>query len=142
MNTEGTVLSLGSLELPRLEALIELMFLAAYADEQVTSEERELLKQRISEGSRGLISTITLDVMLETIENILAQDGREARFSSIRRRLGSTRLRLEALSLAAQVLWADRVIDPRETAWMARAAEAMEVPLEEAMKLLSPPETA
>lgn len=139
MDFEGTVLSLNSLELPRLEALIELMFLAAYADGQVRPEERALLKQRVTEGSQGRISQMTLDAMLESIEATLAQEGREARFASIRRRLGDTRLRTEALVMAAQILRADQVVDPRETAWMARAADALELPLAEAMALLSSP---
>ena len=137
MDFSGTVLSLNSLELPRLEALIELMFLAAYADGHIQDKERAVLKQRVVEGSCGRLGDEVISAMLESIEGTLAQEGREARFESIRRRLGGTRLRAEALAIAAQILHADQVIDPREAAWMARAAHALEIPLEEAMALLS-----
>ena len=136
VNFEGTVLSLGTLELPRLEALIELLYLAAYADGQIKPEERAKLREKVVEGVEGRLSVTTLDAMLESIEETLAQDGREARFQSIRRRLGDPRLRQEALVMAAQILHADRELDPREAAWMARAAGALELPVEEAMTLL------
>jgi tellurite resistance protein len=137
----GTVLSLSSLELPRLEALIELLYLAAYADGRIEPAERAALKQRVIEGSKGRLSEEIIGVMLESIEATLAQDGREARFESIRRRLGDARMRREALVLAAQILRADQIVSPQEAAWMARAAAALEIPVEEAMMLLSPGKT-
>lgn len=138
MNFEGTILSLGSLELPRLEALIELLFLAAYADGTISAEERAVLRQKVLEGSQGRLSTETVEAMLDSIEATLAQQGREVRFQSIRRRLGERRLRLEALALAGQILRADHQVDLREASWMARAAEALEIPTDEALALLRP----
>ncbi|MCS6901478.1 MAG: tellurite resistance TerB family protein [Polyangiaceae bacterium] len=137
MDCSGTVLSLHSLELPRLEALLELMYLAAYADGHIQETERLVLQQRVVEGSNGRLGEEVIRAMLDSMEKTLAQEGREARFESIRRRLGAPRMRAEALAMAAQILHADQRIDPQEAAWMVRAAHALEIPLEDAMRLLS-----
>ena len=139
MNPTGTVLSLQSLEIPRLEAVVELMFLAAYADESVTSEERAIVHAQVVDSTHGRLGRDTIDAMLIDIEATLAQHGREARFESIRRRLGDAKMRTAALAIAATILRADQLLDPREVAWMARAARALEIPVDEALALLARP---
>lgn len=138
MNLTGTVLSLDSLEIPRLEAVVELMFLAAYADESVTAEERAVVRGQVLDSTRGRLSSETIDAMLIDIEATLAQRGREARFESIRRRLGDTKMRAAALATAATILRADAHIAASELAWMTRAAQALEVPVDEALALVIP----
>lgn len=136
MNLDGTVLSLQSLELPRLEAVLELMFLAAYADGSVATVERDLLRKQAIESTHHRLSEATIDAMLTSIEDTLAQQGREARFESIKRRLGDPKMRAAALATAAAILLADHNIDASEAAWMVRAAQALEVTVEEAVAIL------
>lgn len=138
MDFSGTILSLQSLEIPRLEAVVELMFLAAYADESVAPEERTIVRQQLIASTHGRLGRETVEAMLTGIEATLAQHGREARFESIRRRLGDEKMRVAALATAATILQADQRIDPREVAWMARAAAALQVPVDEALALLAP----
>lgn len=136
VTTERTQLSLASLEIPRLEAVVELMFLAAYADGAVSDVEREELSAQVSLGVGGVLDQATVKGMLVFIEEALAQEGREARFGIIRRRLGEPKMRLAALGTAVKILKADQVVDPREVAWLVRAAAALEVEVEDALALL------
>lgn len=126
------------LDFNRLEALIELMFLAAYADGAVQEEERKTLWDHVVAGSHGRLSQDSVTMMLTAIEEALKQEGREARFASIKRRLREPKLCLAALATAASIIHADRIVDAREAAWMARAADALGVPVDEALALLSP----
>lgn len=142
MDFEGTILSLQTLELPRLEAVIELMFLAAYADGSVLPSERQALREHVINSTKGHLGPETVEAMLQGIEAALAQEGREARFESIRRRLGDTRVRAAALVTAARILHADNVVAPSEVAWLVRAAEALQIPVEEAIELLRKPPSA
>ncbi len=136
MTTERTQLSLASLEIPRLEAVVELMFLAAYADGVVSGVEREELSAQVAAGTGSVLEPATVKGMLTYIEAALAQEGREARFESIRRRLGEPKMRLAALATAVKILKADQVVDPRELAWLVRAAAALGVEIEDALALL------
>jgi len=138
---QGTMLSLSSLELPRLEAVIELMFLAAYADETITPEERTALRAQVVNSTGGSLGPETVEAILTSIEAALSQQGREARFESIRRRLGDDKMRRAALVTAARILHADHDINSREAAWMIRAARALQIPEEEAIGLLRQPPT-
>jgi uncharacterized tellurite resistance protein B-like protein len=136
VSTERTQLSLASLEIPRLEAVVELMFLAAYADGVVSGVERDELATQVSEGVGGVLDPATIKGMLSFIEAALEQEGREARFESIRRRLGDPKMRLAALSTAVKILKADQVVAPSEVAWLVRAAAQLGVEVEDALALL------
>jgi tellurite resistance protein len=134
--TENTVLNLSSLELPKLEAVVELMFLAAYADGVVSDVERQVFVEHIESASQGQLGKEAIGMMLTHIGKALAGEGREARFDVIRRRLGDPRSRKVALGLAIQVLLADGFVDPREEAWLIRAATALEIDPNEAAEML------
>jgi uncharacterized tellurite resistance protein B-like protein len=139
VTTERTQLSLASLEIPRLEAVVELMFLAAYSDGTVSDLEREEMSAQVVAGVDGMINAATIKAMLVYIEDALAQEGREARFASIRRRLGEPKMKLAALATAVKILKADQVVNPHEMAWLVRAADALGVEIDDALALLRPP---
>lgn len=134
---EGTQIALDALELPRLEAVVELAYLAAYADGVVTDAERNVFRGHVSAATKGRLSTEGVETLLSVIEVGLAIEKREERFASIRRRLGEPRLRRAALSLAVRVLNADGVLRTSEMAFVLRAAEALELPATEAHAILS-----
>lgn len=137
MSHDGTVLSLGALELTKLEAVVELMYLAAYADGEVVAEERDVFASHVTGVTNGVLSREAMTAMLAAIERALASSSREQRFDSIRRRLGDARTREAALRIAIHVLYADKFLDPREAAWVLRAAKALEISEEDANRMLS-----
>lgn len=136
MSFEGTVLSLGALELTKLEAVVELMYLAAYADGEVIPEEREVFATHVATATGGVLSRDAMTSMLSAIEKALASSSREQRFDSIRRRLGDARTREAALRIGVHVLYADKFLDPREAAWVLRAAKALEISEDDANAML------
>lgn len=137
MSQDGTVLSLGALELTKLEAVVELMYLAAYADGEVVAEERDVFAGHVVGATNGALSREAMTAMLAAIERALASSSREQRFDSIRRRLGDARTREAALRIAIHVLYADKFLDPREAAWVLRAARALEISEEDANAMLA-----
>lgn len=137
MSHDGTVLSLGALELTKLEAVVELMYLAAYADGEVVAEERDVFASHVTGVTNGVLSREAMTAMLAAIERALSSSSREQRFDSIRRRLGDARTREAALRIAIHVLYADKFLDPREAAWVLRAAKALEISEEDANRMLS-----
>lgn len=133
---DATILSLADLELPKLEAVLELMFLAAYADGSVTPPEREVFRDHLKTGTRGMVSNEAIDAMIEHVGSALLEEGRERRLESIRRRLPDMRMRLSALDIAVRVMRADDVVHPTESGFLLRAAAALEIPSEVALERL------
>jgi uncharacterized tellurite resistance protein B-like protein len=121
-----TQLSLGDLDIPKLEAVVELMFLAAYADGHVSDVERQVFKDHIEASSRGQLQPKTIDNMLSFIERSLEHEGRENRLDAIRKRIPD-RMRVPALDLAIRVMRADEVVHPSESGFLLRAAQALAI---------------
>jgi len=131
-----TQLSLNDLDLPKLEAVVELMFLAAYADGHVSDVERAVFKDHVSTSSRGQVQPATIEAMLAYIEKYLEHDGRESRLEAIRKRLPDERMRLAALDLAIRVIRADNLVHPSESGFLLRAAQALAIEPETALERL------
>ena len=131
-----TEMSLASLELNKLEAVIELMMLAAYADGHVSDVEREALRAQIVEGTKGQVRHETVIEIVDAVERGLAHETREERLGSIKRRLTDPRMRRAALVHVAKILFADARLRVDEVAFMLRAATALEVDPEEATTIL------
>jgi uncharacterized tellurite resistance protein B-like protein len=122
---DTTVLSLASLELNELEAFVELMFLAAYADGKVEDVERAAFRGQVVKGTFGQLDAALVDVMLKSIETAMASVDRDAQLERIRERLSDRRKRRAALAHAARVVLADGVLDVSEVEFMERAAAAL-----------------
>ena len=129
-------MSLADLELPRLEAVLELMFLAAYADGSVTPPEREVFRAHMRAATRGTVSEETINMMIDSVGTALLEEGRERRLESIRKRLPDMRMRLNAIDIAVQVMRADDVVHPTESGFLLRAAAALEIPADVALERL------
>ena len=134
---DQTGIAFHTLDIVKLEAFIELMFLAAYADGAVQPSEREIFKQQIVNGSQGQLRAETIEMILTSIETALASGKREVRFDAIRRRLPEKRMRLSALQQAVAVVRADGMVHDEEIAFVLRAAEALDITDDEAIALLS-----
>ena len=99
----------------KLEALVEVMFLAAFADGEFSDVEREHF--------------------VKSVESLT--DGREARLASVKARLPDAGSRKVALSLVIQVTAADGIIRTSERELILETAEALEIDRDEAANLVS-----
>jgi tellurite resistance protein len=126
---ETTQISLASLEIGKLEAIIETMLLAAYADGSLNEPERAEIERhiaRLTDNRLGPDSTLS---MLSHIERSVRAEGRAGRFKSIRERLPDVRMREAAIELAIRLIAVDGVIRDSEHALVVEAAQALGVPL-------------
>ena len=133
---DSTVLSLASLALNELEAFVELMFLAAYADGSVSEVERAAFRGQVLKGTHGQLDEALVDQVLLHIEQSVLEERREDLLGSIRERLADGRKRRAALAHAARVVLADGELKVDEIEFLRRAAVALGEPAELAETLL------
>jgi uncharacterized membrane protein YebE (DUF533 family) len=122
-----TELSLAALEINKIEALLEMMFLAAYVDGEVSDVERAAFKSQIVAGTEGQLQVDMVEMFMGHIERNLAHEGREERLVAIRERIPEERMRRAALEIAARILRVDGALNVDEIAFLGRAAEALEL---------------
>jgi uncharacterized tellurite resistance protein B-like protein len=137
MNT--TEVSLASLEINKIEALLEMMFLAAYADGEVSAAERAAFKAQILVGTEGQLQVAMVEMIMRQVEEALVHDGREERFAAIRQRIPEERMRRAALEIAGRILRADGELHVDEVAFLGRAAEALGLDPSVAHEILAKP---
>lgn len=125
MDTVG--LSLASLEIGKLEACLELMFLAARADGAVNEAERAEFKAHVLEQTRGELVPELVEQLMAAIEKNIAREPRELRLEAIRARIPDERTRKAAMRLAAQIVLADGRLDVDEVEFLERAAEVLDL---------------
>src|SRR5262245_43248025 len=106
--------SVKAFDQPKLEALIELMYLAAYADGDFGTEERTHFVHSIQSLTDRSISETSLDALLGRIATQVKETGRDARLAAIRGVLGDAGACKAALALAIQVTLADGIIRTTE----------------------------
>lgn len=124
---DTTQLSLAHLEINKIEALLELMFLAAYVDGEVSDAERAAFRQQIIKGTQGQLQADLVETILAHVEASLAGADRDKVLASIRERLREERVRRSALDIAATILRADGALDAAEIAFLGRAAKALDL---------------
>src|SRR5688572_12949635 len=98
----------------KLEALVEMMFLAASADGDFSDVEREHFLKSVESLTSGRLAKAQLEGLLTQAEQGLGASGREARLSAVKERLPDAAARRVALSLAIQVTAADGIIRTSE----------------------------
>ena len=121
----------------KLEALVEVMFLAASADGEFSPVERALFLKTAETLTNGRLTTARLASWVEAAREALLRDGREARLASVKERLPDAGVRRVALSLAIQVTAVDGVIHPSERDLIAQTAAALEIDREQTAELRS-----
>ena len=72
---------------PKVEALIEAMFLAAVADGSISPEESSKFAATVSSISKGKIARESIDRRVGELTVLLGSEGRKARFESLKKRL-------------------------------------------------------
>ena len=111
----------------KLEALVEMMFLAASADGDFSDVERQHFLKSVESLTDGRLTKPALEVLLGRAKQDLETSGREARLTAVKERLPDAAARRVALSLAIQVTAADGIIRTSERELILETAEALEI---------------
>ena len=120
----------------KLEALVEMMFLAASADGDFSDVERQHFLQSVESLTDGRLAKPALEGLLDRAKKDLDASGREARLSAVKERLPDAGARKVALSLAIQVTAADGIIRTSERELIMDTADALEIDRDEAADLV------
>jgi tellurite resistance protein len=121
---------------PKLEALIETMFLAAHADGEFSEEEKAHFIASVESLTDARLSRDKLEELVQRIHVEAEKAGREARLAAVKSRLPDPRVRKVALSLAIQVTASDGIIRTSERELILEVAEALEIDRGEAADLV------
>ena len=120
----------------KLEALVEMMFLAASADGDFSDVERRHFLQSVESLTDGRLARPALEALLDRAKQDLDASSREARLSAVKERLPDPGARKVALSLAIQVTAADGIIRTSERELIMDTADALEIDRDEAANLV------
>ena len=125
------------LELAKLEALIEVMFLAATADEEFDDKEKAQFDANAAALSGGKLDAARLEKLVEAATRELETSGRESRLKALRGLLPELELRKLAMGLAIQITAADGVIRTSERELILDTAELLEIDRDEAADMVT-----
>ncbi|MFO0555207.1 MAG: tellurite resistance TerB family protein [Polyangiaceae bacterium] len=128
--------SIERFDTPQLEALVEIMVLAASADGEFSDEERQRLRTSVLTLTSRRLSPERIDPLLNGLERRIASEGRAARLATVRAALGSPASRRVALDLALQVMAADGVLRTSERELVLDIAVALEIDPNEAADMV------
>lgn len=137
MVNDATELWLASLELPKLEACVELMLWAAYSDGRVDPEERALFEAHVQEATKGQLGPELIRVVVRGVEEVVRSTRREARVPVLARTLAEPKVQRGALALAVTVAMADGVLTDDERAFLEETAAVMGLPKDDVGALLA-----
>ncbi len=93
--------------------MVEIMFLAAYADGSINEAERAELARHVAAMSEGRVGADLVESLISIIERSVRDEGRSGRFAALRARLPDVRMR-EAAIEAGRPPRGRRRRDPRE----------------------------
>lgn len=120
-----------------LEALLELMFLAAQADGEFTADERKLFSKTAAEITHGKRSQEQIETLMLRLEEDFFSYGRESRLKTIGGILTSPEDRRTGLKLAIHMVSEDGIIRTSERELLLEVAEALEIDASEAADLVA-----
>jgi tellurite resistance protein len=121
---------------PKLEALVEMMVLAASADGEFSADERAHFARSVESLTDKAIDGEAFERLVGRIQADLAAGGRAARLASLKQRLPDAAQRRVALALAVRVMAADGLIRTSERELILEVAEALEIDGDEAAKVV------
>jgi uncharacterized tellurite resistance protein B-like protein len=111
----------------KIEALIEMMFLAAASDGELSDVEHQ---QFVESAERLTSRTLTgekLEALLARAKKDLDDSGRDARLAAVKARLPDIDARKLALSLAIQITAADGIVRTSERELIMETAAALDI---------------
>jgi len=121
---------------PKIDALIEAMFLAALADGAISPDESAKLAATVTTLTKGKIPREAMDRKIGELTMLLGRDGRSARFDAVKARLDPGTPRETALLLAAAITASDGEVVLKENDLLADLAERLEIPQSRAVELV------
>lgn len=123
--------------LSRVDPLAEVMFLMMAADGKVADSERDAVRGAIRGLTNDLLRSGTINVMLESYAQRLAEQGRDARLRELASELGEEQSEAEAaFALSAAVALADDEVTDDENDFINQLAEWFGIAPERAAELL------
>lgn len=122
---------------PKVEALIEAMFLAAVADGSISPEEAAKFAATVSSISKGKIAQDAVNRRVGELTVLFGNEGRKARIAAVKNRLAAGAPRETALLLAAAITASDGEVVWSENTFLADLAEELEIPATRAVDLVS-----
>lgn len=121
---------------PSIEALVELMLLAAHADGELSDEEQKGFAASVESLTERRLSAAALDTLVARCLGAVETEGREARLASVKARLADRAARKVALSLAVRLMAADGIIRTTERELILEAADALDLGRDEVADLV------
>lgn len=122
---------------PKLEALVEMMFLAASADGEFSDVEHQAFYKSVESLTDGRLGRPKIEALIAQAKKDLDAEGRDARLGAVKQRLPDGGARKVALSLAIQITAADGLIRTSERELILETAEALEIDRDEAADLVA-----
>jgi uncharacterized tellurite resistance protein B-like protein len=122
---------------PEVEAIAEILFLAAFADDELGPEERTHFRSAILKLTDVSLEPAAFDALVEKLSDALATQGRAARLATIRERLVDEKRREMALTMAIRLTAADGIIRTAERELILEAAEALGIDGDRAADLVA-----
>lgn len=115
----------GTLDGPQLEALVELLYLAASADGDFSDDERKLFVHKVFKLTGDRMSNEALESVVKRVEGDVEREGRTARIAVVRDKLDTDGARHGALLMAIDITMADDVLRTSEREAIADIAEGL-----------------
>jgi tellurite resistance protein len=118
---------LRDLDADKLEALVEMMYLAAAADGEFDEKERQLFAKSAGDLTARAVSRDQLETIIVRSEKAMLESGREARLRAVKERLPDPSARKLALTLAIRMAAADGLIRTSERELIMETAHALDI---------------
>ena len=119
---------------PRLEALVEVMFLAANADGEFSDDERKHFASSVESLTDGRLGGEPLAKLVARFEADTAD--RAARLAAVRDRLPDAGARKVALSMAIRLMTADGIVRTSERELILEMADSLGIDRDDAADLV------
>ncbi|MBI3202225.1 MAG: TerB family tellurite resistance protein [Myxococcales bacterium] len=137
LTREGLLSNEETVALSRVEPLAETMFLMMSADGKIEEAERDVVRGAIRGLSDNLLRSGTINVMIETYQKRLDEQGRDARLHEIAEEIAGEPSEAEgAFALAAAVALADEDVADEENALINQLADWFGISEERAGEIL------
>ena len=121
---------------PKVDALIEAMFLAATADAEIATEEARQFVATVEALTDRKLTAEDIERRVALLKALLREEGRQARLSAVAARIPPGKPRETALMLAAAITASDGEVRLEENDLLADLAEALGVEEGRAIELI------
>lgn len=118
-----------------LEAIVELLYLAASADDEFSEDERAHFKSSVESLTDRKVDD--LDALVSKVEAAVKAEGVDARLAAVKARLPEPRARETALAMAIRLTAVDGIVRTSEREWILSAAEALDIDTDKAADMVA-----